>query len=259
MSIIGTIELPVWIIGLIGLAVFIVMQVIFVFLHKPEKDYKGSNSEYYKDIFKASLKMMFASLLFTVGVILSIYFWPFIVVNAGVKYELFAMLLPLILWLCSIGVPMILHHEHNERVREGNTKLPLLTIPMPNIFSGDNNEKGTKKVAIEYKSIKASEIEEMVKDMGIGANVKVNEKGDVEVLSVPVMIVEDIGEASKNYELENIGIKVKGKSIYKIKGNGILVYVAKGVNKEEISEILTASKEIKEAIEERIKKETGKK
>ena len=113
-------------------------------------------------------------------------------------------------------------------------------------------------MAIEYKSIKASEIEEMVKDMGIGAEIKVKEEGGIEVSNIAVMIVEDIGEASKNYELENIGIKVKGNSIYKIKGSGILVYGAKGVNKEEISKVLTESQNIKEEIEKAIRAKTGK-
>ena len=61
---------------------------------------------------------MLVSLLFTVGAILSIYFWPFIVANAVVKYKLFAILFPSILWLCSIVGPMILHYEHNERVKK---------------------------------------------------------------------------------------------------------------------------------------------
>ena len=253
MSFTGVLAVKWWIMALIGLAVFIVMQVIFVFLHKPAK--VETKDGYHKRILQASWKIMLSSLFFTI-VVTSMIFLLFL--NTSVVVKVILAILTFVFSVALIGAPMILHYRHNEKVGGEKTDLPLLTIPMPNIFSGDNNEKGTKKVAIEYKSIKASEIEEMVKDMGIGANVKVNEKGEVEVLSVPVMIVEDIGEASKNYELENIGIKVKGNSIFKIKGSEILLYGAKGVNKEEISKVLTESQNIKEEIEKAIRAKTGK-
>ena len=153
LSIAGIINIPVWIIGLVGLVIFLLMQVLFVLLHKPGKEeianyedevvnyecegnsHKVNMGKYYKDIFKASWKMMLVSLLFTVGSILFMYFFPFLHISSvsgivSMKRNIGLMIASVILYISSIFVPMILHYDHNDAVKKGKRKAPYLTIPL---------------------------------------------------------------------------------------------------------------------------------
>ena len=100
-----------------------------------------------------------------------------------------------------------------------------------------------KHIAIDYRYIKASGIQEAINMFG--NRTYMDEYGQIHI--PPVLIVNDL----QNYKgkLNPTGIKVNGRYIYQIKGSGILIYGAQGIDSEEISTAVNESQFIKEAVE----------
>ena len=100
-----------------------------------------------------------------------------------------------------------------------------------------------KQVVIDYKYIKSTGILDAVKKFGHG--VTMDNNGTVHV--PPVLIVKDI-ENIPAKERKNTGLKVKGKTIWQVEANDMLVYGAGGALIEDISKTLGADI-IKEELE----------
>nr|MCR4663595.1 HD domain-containing protein [Endomicrobiaceae bacterium] len=106
-----------------------------------------------------------------------------------------------------------------------------------------------KHIVIDYKYIKASGIKEAINMFG--SNTYLDENGNVHI--PPVMIVDNLEQMQKDYVLENTGIKVNGRSVYRIKDEGLLIYGAQGIDGSSISKAINDSSVLKEAIEEMIR------
>ena len=100
-----------------------------------------------------------------------------------------------------------------------------------------------KHIAIDYKFIKASGIQEAINLFGKDA--RLNEEGQIEIA-----IVDGIEELKDKFTLINTGLKVDGASIYRIKGSNLLMYGAKGQPSVKVAQALHGSKEIKKALQE---------
>ena len=105
-----------------------------------------------------------------------------------------------------------------------------------------------KHIAIDYKFIKSSGIQDAIKIFG--TNAKLSEEGKIEI-----GIVEDIEEANKVYELENTGIKINGSSIYRVAGSDLLLYGAKGNSAVKVAQVINGTNTIKEEIKKILNKE----
>lgn len=103
-----------------------------------------------------------------------------------------------------------------------------------------------KHIAIDYRYIKASGIQEAISMFG--NNTYMDEYGQIHI--PPVLIVNDL-KGLKN--LNNTGIKVNGRYIYQVGQKGMLIYGAEGVNSEDISMAVNESQMIKDAIEQMIR------
>ncbi len=103
-----------------------------------------------------------------------------------------------------------------------------------------------KHIAIDYRYIKASGIQEAISMFG--NNTYMDEYGQIHI--PPVLIVNDL-TGLKN--LNNTGIKVNGRYIYQVGQKGMLIYGAEGVNSEDISMAVNESQMIKDAIEQMIR------
>ena|GEM_PF-4321081 len=103
-----------------------------------------------------------------------------------------------------------------------------------------------KHIAIDYRYIKASGIQEAINMFG--NNTYMDENGQIHI--PPVLIVDDLTGLK---DLNNTGIKVNGKYIYQVGQKGILVYGAEGINSEDISMAVNESQMIKDAIEQMIR------
>ena len=80
-----------------------------------------------------------------------------------------------------------------------------------------------KHIVIDYRYIKTSGINDAIKMFS--NRTYIDEYGEIHI--PPVMIVEDIDEVFKEYELVNTGIKVGDNNIYQIKSNDLLIYSTK--------------------------------
>jgi len=105
-----------------------------------------------------------------------------------------------------------------------------------------------KHIAIDYKFIKSSGIQDAIKMFG--TNAKLSEDGKIEI-----GIVEDIEEANNVYELENTGIKINGSSIYRVAGSDLLLYGAKGNSAVKVAQVINGTNTIKEEIKKILNKE----
>lgn len=103
-----------------------------------------------------------------------------------------------------------------------------------------------KHIAIDYRYIKASGIQEAISMFG--NNTYMDENGQIHI--PPVLIVDDLTGLK---DLNNTGIKVNGRYIYQVGEKGILVYGAQGVDIRDISVALNESQMIKNAIEDMIR------
>ncbi|WP_372520647.1 HD-GYP domain-containing protein [Candidatus Ruminimicrobiellum ovillum] len=103
-----------------------------------------------------------------------------------------------------------------------------------------------KHIAIDYRYIKASGIQEAISMFG--NNTYMDEYGQIHI--PPVLIVNDLTGLK---DLNNTGIKVNGRYIYQVGQKGILIYGAEGVNSEDISMAVNESQMIKYAIEQMIR------
>ena len=103
-----------------------------------------------------------------------------------------------------------------------------------------------KHIAIDYRYIKASGIQEAISMFG--NNTYMDEYGQIHI--PPVLIVDDLTGLK---DLSNTGIKVNGRYIYQVGQKGILIYGAEGVNSEDISMAVNESQMIKNAIEQMIR------
>lgn len=105
-----------------------------------------------------------------------------------------------------------------------------------------------KQVVIDYKYIKSTGISDAVKKFGSG--VSMDKNGTIHI--PPVLIVKDI-ENIPAKERKNTGLKVKGKTIWKVEAKDMLVYGAGGALIEDISKTL-GSDVVKEELERILRK-----
>ncbi|WP_372519409.1 HD-GYP domain-containing protein [Candidatus Ruminimicrobiellum ovillum] len=103
-----------------------------------------------------------------------------------------------------------------------------------------------KHIAIDYRYIKASGIQEAINMFGKDAILK--EDGQIEVA-----IVEDIELLQDSFTLVNTGLKVDGASIYRIKNTDLLMYGAKGQQSIKIVKTLNDSNLLNEDIIEMLR------
>ena len=91
-----------------------------------------------------------------------------------------------------------------------------------------------KHIAIDYRYIKASGIQDAIRMFGKDA--KLTEDGQIEVA-----IVEDIELLQDSFTLVNTGLKVDGASIYRIKDTNLLIYGARGQESIKVVKTLNGS------------------
>ncbi|MBR4633148.1 MAG: hypothetical protein IKO48_07540 [Elusimicrobia bacterium] len=100
-------------------------------------------------------------------------------------------------------------------------------------------DKKEKSVAINYRNIKASEIEKLIETK------RAEEKSDV----TEIYILDDIENLStQKYELVNTGIKVDGAAIFKINIDNVLIYGALNTPKIKIAKTINESNQFKREI-----------
>lgn len=100
-----------------------------------------------------------------------------------------------------------------------------------------------KHIAIDYRFIKASGIQEAIKMFG--KNARLNEDGQVEVA-----IVEDIEQLQNSFTLINTGLKINGASIYRIKDSDLLMFGAKGQQSIKIVQAIDGTEQLKKSVKE---------
>jgi len=141
----------------------------------------------------------------------------------------------------------------NEEIKipsaSGISKISVKIVQvLKNIFTVET--AAVKHVVVGYKYIKSTGISEALKKIGDG--IWMDREGKIHI--PPVLIVEDI-EKIPAEERKSTGLKVKGKTIWKIETKGVLAYGASGIMYDDIANTLGVDV-IKEEIE-RIFKKSG--
>jgi RNAse (barnase) inhibitor barstar len=103
-----------------------------------------------------------------------------------------------------------------------------------------------KHIAIDYRYIKASGIQEAINMFGKDA--RLTEDGQIEVA-----IVEDIEQLQNSFTLVNTGLKVDGASIYRIKNTDLLMFGAKGQQSIKIVQTINGTEQLKQSVMEILK------
>ena len=106
------------------------------------------------------------------------------------------------------------------------------------VFISTNNLKETKTFVIEYKSIKANELENLTETMPLTNEQNIKQ----------VYILDNIEQLKDKFLLINTGIKIDGSSIYKVKFGNLLIYGAHNKSHLEIIKILNDSEQLKKEI-----------
>lgn len=102
-----------------------------------------------------------------------------------------------------------------------------------------NSNEIIRTVAVSYRHIKASEIEQIEEE-------SMQKKADSSLTGV--YIVDDIEQIQDKDNLINTGIKVDGVSIFRIKNGNLLMYGAKGVPRIKIAKALNETEQLKQEI-----------
>ena len=103
-----------------------------------------------------------------------------------------------------------------------------------------------KHIAIDYRYIKASGLQEAINMFG--KNAKLTEEGQIEIA-----IVEDIDQLKDGFTLVNTGLKVNGASIYRIKNSDLLIYGARGQQSIKIVQTINGTEQLKQSVIEMLK------